>query len=321
MNTRCTLPGIMLCVLVCMAPKCLAQEPRIVMPGGQVNKPYSESILSVLEEEYEITTPLKDWTLVGPAPTGFGLERSTGRIFGTSTTAETHLFRVQALDRSQKGRPVVHKFLIAIQITAPVPDESETAAQRQAKAQTKTKPDPPLEQQEQVVVHNQDEGAKPTPVQVKHSGMVFEKDAKTYVRIVAAREVDEISIAAFEKAEDGKFTKSVGEVKAPTLSRNKDEYLVEVPLATKGVTKVTVKGSIKEENKDEKTVESSIEINKLVASNEKSGDKAIADTPAADPKKLVIVKPANKSDIEPIDGSIEVYVKAPKDSGITKIRY
>ena len=316
MYTKRTLPSIMLLFFVGMVSQCLAQEARIIMPAGEVSKPYSESIATVLQDDYSLSTPLTDWQLVGPVPIGFDIDRATGRVFGTSMSAETQLFRVQAYDRSQKRRPVLKKFLVSIQISPPEskpPSEPDTT---QRQTPPRYKPSPTPQENEPANVDEEDAGQSSDQLQVKHSGLVSDKDEKTYVGIVTGEGVKKISIAAFEKGDDGELTKPLKDVEAPTLERDKNDYLVLVPLAKTGTTKITVKDLTPKSK-----LETSIKINKLVATNEKKDDKGANASATADEKKLVIEKPADKSDAPPIEGSVDIYVKVLKKSGIKKIRY
>ena len=141
---------------------------------------------------------------------------------------------------------------------------------------------------------------------LKHSGFVSEKDEKASVTVTVGPKVSKISVAAFEKADDGTFTKALEDVKAPTLTRETADYPVTVPLSKGDLTKIVVK-DLTAGSKDEK----SIEIKKDKALNAKAA--------ADDSKKIVIEKP--DKDFIVNDTAVDVFVKIPKDSKISKIQY
>jgi len=308
----------MLLLFAGMVSQCLAQEARIVMPAGKVNESYHESIATVLQETFNRNKSFSDWQVVGPPPVGFGLDRETGLLYGTSASAETQMFRVQAFYRSKEGRRVTEIFLIVLQIKAAESEESSEQSTPQRQTPPKSRPSPslspspPPEENEQVAADEGNKGKSSDKLQVKHSGLVSDKDEKTYVGIVAGRDVEKISIAAFEKGEDGQLTKPLEEIKAPILTRDKNDYLVLVPLSKTGATKVTVKDLTPKSK-----LEQSVEIKKeKAASTAAAGATGTGDD---DKKRVTVVKPTTKSTIS--DGSFTAYLKVSKNSEIKKIRY
>ena len=145
--------------------------------------------------------------------------------------------------------------------------------------------------------------------EIRHSGFVPRKDKETHVAVVAGPKISKFSIVAFEKAADGQLTKPLKEIKVPLLTRDKNDYLILVPLAESGgVTKVTVKDLTPGSK-----LERSIEIKTETA----GGTQTAGDGGGSGNKKITVEKPDDKVDRP----SVDAYVTVKKESGIKKVRY
>ncbi len=102
---------------------CNAQEARILLPDGVLNKAYNEKIVEVLRDKYRFTlqssslAPSYEWRIVGSAPPGLGIDPVSGTILGTPSAAraQPYLFRIEVIDRAVAGSAAL-KLLASLKI-------------------------------------------------------------------------------------------------------------------------------------------------------------------------------------------------------------